>query len=169
MEEDEVEIREGSRDDYEVVPLSPIRRIERRLEDVEKAGNVPQLQNLIVQIVELIKGNQTVVNEVLAANASLRNELSRVPPKIDELTVSLKRLINLIEAAGREEVTAPGPETMKPLNESFQKMLDMNQKMLENNEAMMEALDSINKKLKSGTPVSQLLSSYPSLKIRKEG
>src|SRR3989344_1196352 len=169
MEEDEVEIREGSRDDYEVVPLSPIRRIERRLEDVEKAGNVPQLQNLIVQIVELIKGNQTVVNEVLAANASLRNELSRVPPKIDELTVSLKRLINLIEAAGRDEVTAPGPEAMKPLNESFQKMLDMNQKMLENNEAMMEALDSINKKMKSGTPVSQLLSSYPSLKIRKEG
>lgn len=167
MAEEEYEITESSKDDYEVIPVTPIRRLEKRIDDVEKAGNIPQLQSLITQVVELIRTNQKIVDDVIHANTELRNELSKLPSKIDDLTVAMKNFISLVEAAGREDISTPGPEAFKPLTEQLQKIADQNQKLLENNQSVLEELDNINKKLRSGTPVSQLLSAYPGLKLRR--
>lgn len=169
MADEEVELSETSRDDYEVIPITPIRRLEKRISEIEQAGSIPQLQTLITQIIELIKSNQRIVDEVINANSELRNEISKLPAKIDDLTTTMKSFISLVEAAGREEITAPGPEALKPLVDQFQKVVEQNQKLLESNQAMVEQLDNINRKLKTGTPVSQLLSAYPGIKLgRKE-
>jgi predicted RNase H-like nuclease (RuvC/YqgF family) len=161
MPEDETE-------SYEIIPVTPLKKLEQRVEKVEQSGTIPQLQSLINQIIELIRSNQKIVNDVIQANSELRNEISKLPPKIEDLTNMMKSFITLVEAAGKEEVGTPSTEMLKPLTEYLQKMVDQNQKLLENNQAMVDQLDNISKKLKGGTPVSQLLSSYPGLKYKRE-
>jgi len=160
---------EDETDSYEIIPVTPLKKLEKRIEQVEQTGTVPQLQSLINQIIELIRSNQKIVNDVIQANAELRNEMSKLPPKIEDLTGMLKNFINLVEAAGREEVSGPNSESMKPMNEYLQKMVDQNQRIMEGNQAMIEQLDNISRKIRGGTPVSQLLSSYPGVKIRRDG
>jgi len=161
MPEDETE-------SYEIIPVTPLKKLEQRMEKVEQAGTIPQLQTLINQIIELIRSNQKIVNDVIQANSELRNEMSKLPPKIEELTTMMKNFIALVEAAGKEEVSVPSAEALKPLTEYLQKMVDQNQKVLEGNQAMIEQLDNISRKLRGGTPVSQLLSSYPGMKFKRE-
>jgi len=158
---DEFELVEGEQDNYRMLPLSPIKRLEDRIEGLEKAGSIPQLQSLITQIIELIKTNQKIINEVIRANLELRSELAKMPVKIDQLIDEIKDLVELLEVAGREELSAPSPETIKPVMEQFKAMS-------EQNKAIMDALDSLNKKIKSGTPVSKILGNYPSIKLRRE-
>jgi methyl-accepting chemotaxis protein len=163
---EEVEIRE-ERKGYEVIPIAPIRRLEKRLEELERAGTIPQLQQLITQIIELIKGNQRIVAEIIRANAELRDELSKLPPRIEEMTEAMREFIRLIKAAGEVEVAAPAPEVMRPLQESMQKLLEETRKLVEGNAAILEAIDRLSKKIKAGTPVSALLAAYPGLRLRK--
>ena len=129
--------------------------------------NPPQSQGMIAQMIDLIKLNQRVVNEVIKSNVDLRNELSRLPSKIDDLIAEMKKFISMVEAAGMEESMSSG-ETMKPVSDNLKKIVEQNQRLIENNQAMLEALDDMNKKLKGGTPASQLLSMYPTLKLRRE-
>ena len=159
---------EESTESYEIIPVTPLKKLEQRIERVEQTGTIPQLQSLITQIIELIRSNQKIVNDVIQANAELRNEISKLPPKIEDLTNMMKSFIALVEAAGREEVSGPSSESLKPLTEYLQKMVDQNQKILEGNQAMLDQLDNISRKLRGGTPVSQLMSSYPGMKFRRE-
>ncbi len=162
---------EGS-ESYEIIPVTPLKKLEKRMDKLEKAGTVPQLQSLINQIIELIRSNQKIVNDVIQANAELRNELSKMPSKIDEMTTTMKSFISLIEAAGKEEVPTPGheirSEMMKPVTEELKKMVEQNQKILESNQAMLDKLDNLGRKVRRGTPVSELLTSYPGIRLRRE-
>lgn len=168
MADEEVEVTETSKDDFEVIPLNPIRKLERRMAQIEQAGSIPQLQSLITQIVELIRTNQKLIDSIVRADTELRNELSRIPSKMDDLITQLKNFINMIEMAGGEEISGPSSEAMKPLAEEFKKVIEQNQKLIENNQAILDALDSIGKKLKGGTPVSQILSAYPGMRLKRE-
>jgi methyl-accepting chemotaxis protein len=159
---------EESSDSYEIIPVTPLKKLEQRIEKVEQTGTIPQLQSLINEIIELIRSNQKIVNDVIQANSELRNEISKLPPKFEELTMMMKSFISLVEAAGKEEAGGLGANALKPLVEYMQKMVDQNQKLLEGNQAMLEQLDNIARKLKGGTPVSQLMSSYPGMKFRRE-
>ena len=166
MTDEEVEVTETGKG-YEIIPITPIRRIEKRMEQLEKAGSIPQLQTLITQLVEMIRTNQKLVDTIVHADAELRNEIAKLPPKMDEMTDSMRRFISLVEAAGREEISAPGPEAMRPLVEQLKVMADQNKKVIEGNQAMLDALDNINRKMRAGTPISRLASAYPGLKLRK--
>lgn len=156
---DEFELVEGDKDNYRMIPLAPIKHLQNRVEELERSGSIPQLQSLIGQIIELVKTNQKIINEVIRANLELRGELAKMPIKMDQLIDEIKDLINLIEHAGREETMGSSPEILKPIVEQIKAMS-------EQNKAMLEAIDNLNKKVKSGTPVSKLLSSYPSVKLR---
>jgi len=164
---EEVELGE-SKDDYEIIPVTPIRRLEERVKQIEEsttAAGVPQLQNLIAQIIELVKTNQKLIDEIVKADDRLRDELSKIPVKIDELVASMKGFMDLIKVAGEEEVSFT-PEAMKPVTEQFQKIVEQNQRLVESNQQVLEALNEISRKIRAGTPVSQLLTTYPKLKIK---
>ena len=158
---------ESEKEGYEIIPITPIKKLEQRIEKIEQAGTVPQLQSLINQIIELIRNNQKIVNEVIQANTDLRNEFSKLPPKMDDLSTTMKHFISLVEAAGREEITAPGPEAFKPMIEELKKLVEQNQKLLESNQAVLEQLDDMNRKLRGGTPVSRVLTSYPAMRLKR--
>jgi uncharacterized phage infection (PIP) family protein YhgE len=156
---------------YEIIPVTPIRKLEERMEKIESSGSTPQLQNLINQIIELIRNNQKIVNDVIQANNDLRNELSKLPSKMDELIDTINGFLELVEAAGKEEVNVtPQPvqsnaEAFKPIIDELKKISDQNQKLVESNQVVLDELNKMDRKLKGGMPVSTLLSNYP---LKKE-
>lgn len=155
---------------YEIIPVTPIKKLEERIKKIETEKSTPQLQNLINQIIELIRNNQKIVNDVIQANAELKNELSKLPPKIDELLTTINNFLSLVEAAGREEVRPsqpqPSPDLFKPMIEELKSISEQNKRLVESNQAVLEELNKMSKRLKGrGTPVSTLLSTYP---LRRE-
>jgi hypothetical protein len=68
-----------STEEYEVIPTSPIRRLEKRLEKMEDTSSTSQVQKLMEQVIELIKSNQRIIDDVVKANAELRDEIGKIP------------------------------------------------------------------------------------------
>lgn len=152
-----------------MIQVSPVRRLEGRIRQLEQTtayAGLPQLQGLITQIIELVKSNQKIVDEVIKANSELRNELGKLPPKVDELVFQMKSFMNLIRMAGEENEVSIPPEMMTPVTDQLKKISDQNEKVLESNQEVMSSLEDLNKKIKTGTPVSQLLAAYPKINIR---
>lgn len=136
-------------EEYEVIPTSPIRRLEKRLAKIETTSSSSEVQRLIEQIIELIKSNQRIIDDVIKADAELRNEISKVPGKIDELLDNMGEFIDLLKASATEEtVSEVSKDVMKPLVEKMTEMIEQNKKILETDQASLASLGVIDKRLK---------------------
>jgi len=134
-------------EDYEVIPTSPIRRLEKRLEKMEDTTSSSQVQKLMEQVIELIKSNQRIIDDVVKANTELRDELTKIPGKIDKLVDTMGEFMELLKAASEEEVGA-GPEAFKPVVDRLSELVEQNKKSFEANQTMLTSLDTIDKRLK---------------------
>lgn len=133
------------KEEYELIPISPLRKLEKRIEELEKkrGGSDREFYKELVSIVRL---NQQIVDQLVRANDALRLELSKLPLKLDELTKNLAELISFIKASAEEEVK---PATnLEPLASKLDKLIETNNKLLENNENLLMLLDELTKKLK---------------------
>ena len=139
-----------SDEEYEIIPTSPIRRLEKRLEKMEDTSSTSQVQKLMEQVIELIKSNQRIIDDVVKANAELRDELSKIPGKVDKLMGTMTEFMEIMKAASEEEAAGGGfgPEVMKPLADKLGELVDQNKKSLETNQTMISALETIDKRLK---------------------
>ncbi|UCD03129.1 MAG: hypothetical protein JSV63_00645 [Candidatus Aenigmatarchaeota archaeon] len=138
-----------STEEYEVIPTSPIRRLEKRVEKVEDTSSTSQVQKLMEQVIELIKSNQRIIDDVVKANTELRDELSRVPGKVDKLLDTMNEFMELLKVASEEEERlGSGPEAFKPMIDKMSEMVEQNKQSLETNHTMLAALETIDKRLK---------------------
>jgi uncharacterized coiled-coil protein SlyX len=138
---EEVEIS-APEDDYEVVPLGPIRRLEKRLDSLESTKNISSLERFNDKIIDMIELNQHIVDEVVKANQGLRGDLARLIGKLDNLQGSLNEFIGIIKSAGESGVKEEGSSKL------VGKLSEMNQKILESNSTIVDALLTIDKRLK---------------------
>ena len=140
--------------DYELIPMSPIRRLEQRMERLESSPAFDQ-KEIFKDVMEIIKMNQMLVDEVIKANDSLRMELSRLPGKIEELIVNIKEIVDFIKSSGEEQSSEVTKEAMKPVVDKLTEMVQINKTMTEKNDSMLELLDEIGNRLKrpSTTPM----------------
>lgn len=137
-----------SSEEYEVIPTSPIRRLEKRLDKVEDTSSTSQVQKLMEQVIELIKSNQRIIDDVVKANTELRDELGRIPGKVDKLIETMGEFMELLKTASEEEERGGGSESFKPMVDKLSEMVDQNQKSLEANQTMLTAMETIDKRLK---------------------
>ena len=138
-----------STEDYEVIPTSPVRRLEKRMEKMEDTSSTSQVQKLMEQVIELIKSNQRIIDDVVKANAELRDELSKVPGKIDKLLDTMNEFMDLLRLASEEEDRGGiGPEAFKPMVDKMTEMVEQNKKSLEANHTMVAAMETIDKRMK---------------------
>ena len=135
-------------DEYEVVALSPLRRLERRLDQIEGGTSANEINKLVDEMIELIKANQQIIDDLVRTNLDLRNEMSRIPGKMDELMGTLNEFVSLLKAASQEEVSGTSAETMKPMVEGMNQLVEYNKKIVETNQAVIGSLDAIDKRLK---------------------
>lgn len=136
-------------EEYEIIPSSPIRKLEKRVQRMESSSSSSEVRNLIEQIIELIKTNQRVIDDVIKSNADLRNELSKLPVKIDHLLDSMSEFIGLLKASASEEtVSEISKDVMTPVVEKLETLIKQNKTTVETNQALLAGIDTMDKRLK---------------------
>lgn len=156
---EEVQIKE---DDYELIPMSPIRRLEKRLDRMEELS-VPESRSAFKDILEIVRMNQLIVDQLAKSNDSLKIELSKLPGKIDELVMHLKELVSFIKASGQQEQQSMTKESLNPLLEKLDELVKANKAESEKNESMLDLLDKMSKRL---SPVSRPILHQPRPQMR---
>ncbi|MEM3420610.1 MAG: hypothetical protein QW806_10355, partial [Nitrososphaerota archaeon] len=124
-----------------------LRRLEKRIERLE-AYSVEDPKSIFKDIIEIVRMNQQIVDELAKSNDALRIELSKIPGRLDELITDMKELIAFIKASGEMEQTEINKEAMKPVVEKLEDLVNINKSFIEKNEAMIELLDEVNRRLK---------------------
>jgi len=142
-------------EEFELVPMSPIRRLEKRLEKLEGAPGV-DAREFFKELVSIIRMNQQLVDELAKANDALRIELSKLPGRLDKLITNIDELISFIKASAAEEAGGISGEALKPLLEKMDKLIEGNKKLVENNEAMVASLEELSKRLRRPAPVRRI-------------
>jgi hypothetical protein len=141
-------------EEYEVIPTSPIRRLEKRISKMEGVSSSAESRRLIEQIIELIKSNQRIIDDVVKADAELRHEISLIPGKVDELISHMREFVELLKSSAAEEVAAGGgisEEAMQPLLKKITELVEQNKKTQEIGQATLTSLETIDKRLKRAT------------------
>lgn len=144
--------RVSDEEEYEIIPTSPIRRLEKRLSRVESVSTGSEATKLIEQIIELIKSNQRIIDEVIKSDAELRNEVSKLPGRMDQLISKMDEFIDMLKASAEEAPGSPGAgigaESAQTLIEKIGELVDQNKRNVETNQAILTSLDTIDKRLK---------------------
>lgn len=144
--------------EYELVPMAPIRKLERRMDDLESSSDV---RGFLKEIIEIIRMNQQIVEELMKANDSLRIELSKLPARIEDLTTNLKELLTFVKASATEEITGVSSTSMKPLVQKMEQLVEANKKIVETNQSMLSSLEEMSKKFRRPLPHGKPLARRP--------
>ncbi len=136
-------------EEYEIIPSSPIRRLEDRIRRVESSSSSSGVQRLVDEIIELIKSNQRIIDDVIKSDASLRNEVSKIPGKIDSLIGTMNEFLDLLRASSAEEtVSGITKDALSPLTDKMDELIEANKRSLEISQASLTSLGVIDKRLK---------------------
>ncbi|MFH1237590.1 MAG: hypothetical protein V1648_04275 [Candidatus Aenigmatarchaeota archaeon] len=139
----------GSDDEFEIIPTSPLRRLEKRIEKVEGGSYSSEVNRLIEQVVDLIKSNQKIIDSSIKANNDLIGEVSKLPKKMDDLILEMREFMKLLKiSAEEEEVSNVSKEVMSPLVDKLSELINQNKKDSETNQAVLTTLGIIEKRLK---------------------
>jgi hypothetical protein len=140
--------------EYELIPVSPLRRLEKRMDEMEKQSGGGTNKEFYKELVEIIRMNQQLVDELAKANDALRIELSRLPSRLEDMIAKLDELISFIKASAGEDIAAGSPsvDTMKPILDKLGEIVDTNKKIVESNQGVMDALNEVKDKMKRPLP-----------------
>lgn len=138
--------------EYELIPVSPLRKLETRMDQVERQSTHFSSKEFYRELVEIIRMNQQLVDELAKANDALRIELSRLPSRLEDMVSKLDELITFIKASGGEEYSAPSVDNMAPLLEKMNEIVETNKKIAESNKSVMDSIEEMNKRMKRPMP-----------------
>lgn len=137
--------------EFELIPVSPLRRLEKRLDELEsRSGSGMDSKEFYKELVDVIRLNQQLVDELAKANDALRIELSRLPSRLEDLTKKLDELVSFIKASGdqgEEGGTEPASD-MKPVYDKLSELVDLNKKIAETNESLSATIEELSRKMK---------------------
>ena len=140
---------EYDEDEYEVIPTSPVRRLEKRMSQVESLSASSETLRLIEQIIELIKSNQRIIDDVIKADAELRHEVAAIPGKVDELLAHMTEFIDILKAVATEDAAAGfSRDALDPLLKKVNELVELNKKNQEIGQTTLTSLETIDKRLK---------------------
>lgn len=143
---------EKDSDEFELIPVSPLRKMEKRIEELESSKGV-NMHEFYRDMFDIIKMNQQLVDELAKANDALRIELSRLPSRIEDLISRMDELISFIKASATEETPVAGDTSH--IAQKLDQLVETNKKVAESNQAVLELLEDIGKKM--SRPVMPLM------------
>ena len=139
-------------DDYEVVPLGPIRKLEEKIRRMERDKEGFAYEGFMREILELIQSNQKLVDEIVKANDNLRDELAKIPGKIDEMLNTWREFISVLKEVGGAEASSAS------VTGQFNKLMEQNQEMLDTIKSMKS------RRMSQGIEAPK---KYPKIKIKR--
>jgi|YelNatPaOPRAMG01_1025707.scaffolds.fasta_scaffold05598_11 chromosome segregation ATPase len=137
---------EEKKEEYEIIPISPLRRLEKRIEQLEAMSPAVDVKEIFREVVDVLRMNQQLVTEISKSNDALRLEISKLTINLEDLTARLNELLSYIKAAATEEGFQP-EDTTKGLKEKMNELIEANKKIAQSNEEMISILEEIEKKL----------------------
>ena len=136
-------------EEYEIIPTSPLRRLEGRMGKLETSSTASEVQRLIEQIIELIKSNQRIINDVVKSDSGLRSELSRLPVSIENLIAKMDEFLGLMKATAAEDtISSVSKDAMEPMIEKINELVVQNKRSVDTNQAVLASLSSIDNRIK---------------------
>lgn len=173
---------EPENEEYEVVPLSPIRKLEKRIDQLEGEKEVGNTKAIVNEVMDLVKSNQQMVDEIVKSNDELRKELEKIPEKVDEILGQWEEFLEALRK-GSEKMEREGPsenisKKMDKLieeNKSMGEITEQNKKMdklIEQNGELIDSMKSLKRAVKGSRSLSKSRgsskSSSPKVRIKKE-
>ncbi|KHO47583.1 MAG: hypothetical protein QT00_C0002G0237 [archaeon GW2011_AR5] len=98
-------------EEYELVPVGPLRRIEKRMEKIEKGGTNNEM---VKELIDVVRTNQKIIDEVVKINSEMINKVSDLNAKVSELTERMGDFLERVEVSESEPAAAIAPEQRSP-------------------------------------------------------
>ncbi len=86
-------------EEYELVPMSPIRRLERRMERVEKSGSGMETTR---ELIEIVRANQSVIDEMVKINSDMMKKITDLVNNVNDMTAKINDFMGRIEFSNEE-------------------------------------------------------------------
>jgi chromosome segregation ATPase len=129
-----------SEDDFELIPITPVRKLEREIQALKnQLKSSPDQTGLVNQIIEILRMNQSIVDQLSTKQGELINKINDTNQKLDKLSDSINSLVEELIAGAEEEVGSAAP-----MPAASDERLD---KILEQNNALINSLSVIAKEL----------------------
>ena len=84
-------------DEYEIVPINPLRKLERRVDEVEKAGVAA---DTVKELVDIVKANQRIVDDIVRVNSDMMNKVSVLTASVNSLSDKVNDFMTRVELSG---------------------------------------------------------------------
>jgi flagellar biosynthesis chaperone FliJ len=132
------------------------------LEKVEE-GSLGGSSGVFRDVIDIVRMNQQLVDELAKSNDALRLELSKLPGKLEELIMEMREIITFIKSSGEEDAVGVTKEAMQPVVDKLTELIEQNKKTAEKNDTLLEVLEEVNRRTKRrvAPPSSMLLQKKP--------
>jgi len=107
------------KEEYELVPLTPIRRIEKRVEKIERSG-IPT--EAIHEMTDAVRANQQVAEEVVKLNAEMIRRVSDLTTQVSELSSRISDMVAHMHVSEVPEAKERKKDSDRGLDERMDKL-----------------------------------------------
>lgn len=132
-------------EEFELVPASPIKRLEKKIKKLERLDNSSSIKKLTEHMVDLIDSNQKVVETMVNSNNELRREMSKLPEKIDDMVDEIKSSFRRIKSPTTNDIPI---DSLDILLRQMGELINHNRNHLAVSHESLDNLYQINKRLK---------------------
>ena len=108
-------------DEYELVPVTPMRRIEKRLEKVEKGGPA---QKAIEDLITAMHSNQKVVQDLISLNTQMIKRVTDLTSVVTSLSTQVSDMLVKAKTAESPEAHAADTHKLEDRLEKLEKRLN---------------------------------------------
>lgn len=133
-------------DEFEMLPVTPIRRLERELRQMKEQIRGGDSQ-LAVQIVEILRMNQTLVDQLAAKQGELMAKLYETNSSLQKLAASLDNLVGLLSTGAEDDIEEEAKE-----GRTAKERLD---KIIEQNAILINSLNMLSREMAKLAPPSE--------------
>ena len=157
MAKDEVQLGNMDDDDYEVIPMGPIRKLERRVENLqeqqeqtEQSGGGAGNEELVRDIMDIMKSNQKIVNDMTESTHELRNSVEDLTNKMDSVIDNMNDFMDLLNQASEMDMEGEvaGNIETRVANAIGDKMDEMVSEVKTSNERIADNLENLNSQMR---------------------
>ncbi len=154
MSNDEVQLGSSDDEDYEVVPVGPIRKLERRIDEIQEQSQEAQGSShhdeLVRDVLDIMKSNQKIVNDMTESTHELKNSVEDLTHKMDETIDNMNAFMDLLNEASEMDMEGEivGDMEGRIADAIGNKMDEVAQNMHESNQEVVSQLDNLNESIR---------------------
>ncbi len=152
---DEVQLGSSEGDDYEVVPIGPIRKLERRIdkiheEAVQNSSGGGNYDELVRDVLDIMKSNQRIVNDMTESTHELKNSVEDLTHKMDEVVDNMNTFMDLLTEASEMDMEGQivGDIEHQIAEAIGTKMDNVAKGMMKSNKEVVDQLEEVNQSLR---------------------